>query len=444
MNELQATSNLGNLAPTDINRLPSALRMTAAESKYAQAVDLYASTDLSIRCVAKKCGVTPGGLSSHIGKYHRNLLFARYGLDKYDTKLHSLKVKPPKGQSLKTHLKYKEAIEACGDMAYIEFNVSQVARMFNLNGTALAAQLRVHYPDIIPNREKLRQRLGIADNKHRGPRQSCAETYADALEMYRDTDLTLPEVAEKCNVSKSGLCQFMRFYHKDIIAQKSLRRKAAKKDIRQRKPGKLAGNGRLYGPKPETVALYASALELYRNSPMTISEIARKTGVPESGFICYLRQWHFGEKLRRRGYEWDGESEPDLKGTKHFLKSTAAKYAPAIASLRENPRHVAEVAAEYGLNPEVFREYLKKHEPELAACQGMTRSANGKLVKRSSAEKYAQAIHEFANSAESLKSIAQRHGIIYNSICGYVLRNCPDERESHRKIVEKESQSKKG
>lgn len=436
MNEALKMTYVRPETPTDFKHLPTSLRVPAAERKYAEAVALYAASDLSIRRVAEQCGVTAIGLSAHLGKHHRDLLFARYGLDVTDKDKYSIKVKPPRGQSLITHRKYKEAIEACGDIAYIEYNVSQVARLFNLNGTGLASQLRVHYPEIIPTREKLRQRLGIADNTHRGPRQRCIEGYADALEMYRDTDMTIPEVAERCHVSKSGFCQFMRFYHKDILAHKSARRKEARKDVGVRKPGKLAGNGNTYGPKPETVALYAQALELYRNTSMTIDEIVEKTGVPDAAFKGYLHRWHRGEKLRRRGYDWDGEREPDLQGTKQFLKSTAAKYAPAIASLKENPRHVAEVAKEFGLHPEVFRQYLKMHEPELAKVRGMARLANGRLVKLSSFKKYAQAIHEYATTGASLKSIAERHGLVYKSLMNFILRNCPEERESHIKIVE--------
>lgn len=421
---------------SDFNRLPTALRADAARRKYAEAVALYADTDLSIREVAEKCGVTASGLSAHIGKHHRDLLFARYGINIKDKDLYTVKVKPPRGQSLATHLKYRDAIEACGDIAYIEYNVSQVARMFNLNGTSLASQLRVHYPDIIPNRENLRKRLGIADNTHRGPRPWSISAYADALEMYRQSELTIGEVAERCNVSKSGFCQYMRFYHKEVIQERAVRRKEAMKKVGGRVPGSPAGNGNVYGPKAETVALYAPALELYRNTSMTIKDIVVKTGVAEAGFKGFLNQWHRGEKLLRRGYKWDGVSEPDLKGTRQFLKSTAAKYAPAIASLREKPRHVAEVAAEFGLNPEVFREYLKTHEPELAAQQGMTRLPNGRLVKRSSYERYEKAIHEYATTTETLKSIAKRHGIVYNSIMGFILRNCPEEKERHQKLVE--------
>ena len=183
----------------DFKHLPTKLRRQAAESKYADAVELYAATGLTIRRVAERCGVTASGLSAHIGKHHRDLLFKRYGLDTNDKDLYAIKVKPPRGQSIRTHLKYKEAIEACGDLAYIEYNVSQVGRLFNVNGSALAAQMRVHYPDIIPNREKLRQRLGIADNSQRGPRPWCVKAYTPALAMYRDTDFSIQEVADKCN-----------------------------------------------------------------------------------------------------------------------------------------------------------------------------------------------------------------------------------------------------
>lgn len=409
----------------------------AALQKYAEAVKLYASSDYSLREVAKECNVTPKGLSAHIGKYYRPLLFARYGLNPDNPAGYSLKVKPPRGQSLKTHLKYKDAIEACGDIAYIEYNVSQVARLFDLDGPALASQLRVHYPDIIPNRERLRHELGIADNIHRGARSASEETYSEALRMYRDTDLSIPEVAEKCNVSKGGLSQYMRFYHQDLIAEKAKRRAVSRRKPGQRKPGALSGNGRPYGPTPETVAMYAEALDMYRTSSKTIEEIAKETDVSYEGLRGYLYQWHRGEKLLRRGYEWDGTSVPDLNGTRHFLKSTRNKYSQAIESLKVNPRHVAEVAAEYGLNANVFREYLKTHEPELASQQGMMKMADGRLVKRSSYEKYRPAIEEYSNSPESLRSIAKRHGIVYNSLMGFVARNCPVERENHRKAVEK-------
>lgn len=409
-----------NSAAINFNRLPGTLREPAAEQKYAAAVAMYSSGSLTLREVAKACGVTAAGLSSHIGKHHRRLLFDRYGLDpeKYDPR--SLKVKPPKGQSLNTHLKYKGAIEACGDIAYIEYNVSEIARMFHLKGADLASQLYVHYPDVIPDRERVRGQLGISDRAHRGARPTSTETYAESLEMYRDTDLTISEVAKRCGVSASGLSRYLRFYRKDIVALKSGRRKAAKRDAKSRRPGELSGNGSLYGPKHETVELYCEAMELYRTTSMTVDEIIASTGVPADGFKGYLFQWHR-----------DDRREP--------ISPASTKYAAAIHSLRENPRDITKVAAEFGLNADVFRVYLKSHEPSLAAMQGMVRLSNGNLVKCATYEKYREAIYEYATTTEDLKSIASRHGITYNSILGFVTRNCAAERESHRRLVEVES-----
>lgn len=406
---------------SDIPDMEVCGKTAAAMQKYAEAVKLYASTDLPLRNVADKCRVSPGGLSEHIRRHFRPLLFARYGIDPSNPIGYNLQVKASKGQSLKTHLKYKEAIEACGDIDYIEYNISQIARIFNLDGPALASQLRVHYPEVIPNRERIRKQLGIADNIHRGARESSKNAYKEAVKMYRETDLTLPEVAEKCDVSVGGLTQFLSFYDQKALNDKAERRYAARRQPGQRTPGARSGNGRKYGPNAETIARYAPALALYRNSGMTLEKIAEETGVTVEGFRGYVSQWHLDDRENRKG----------------AVRSTRGKYQTAIDSLKAHPRPIAEAAAEFGFNPDVFRQYLKTHEPELASRQGMIKMADGKFVKRSSYVKYKEAIEEYATSAESLKTIAERRGLVYNSLMGFVNRNCPDERDRHQKVVEK-------
>ena len=65
----------------------------------------------------------------------------------------------------------------------------------------------------------------------------------------------------------------------------------------------------------------------------------------------------------------------DLSGSKRYLKSTAAKYAPAIESLRANPRPIMRVAAELGIPPAGDRpaNTLHMHEPELVAAVKVAR-----------------------------------------------------------------------
>ena len=67
---------------------------------------------------------------------------------------------------------------------------------------------------------------------------------------------------------------------------------------------------------------------------------------------------------------------------------THAKYADAIARLKEDGLTTAKVAAGFGLHPECVRRYRKEHEPELHASLGMKKAENGKMVSHKSMEKY--------------------------------------------------------
>ncbi|MDE6512032.1 MAG: transcriptional regulator [Muribaculaceae bacterium] len=390
---------------TDLNRLPSADRISAARSKYAAAVELYASSSLTIREIAEETGLTPKALSKHLSTHCRHLLYKRYGMA-VPPNDRPIRIKSPRGQSRATHLKYKEAIEACGDIAYVEFNVSQIARIFGLNPTGLSAQLKVHYPDIIPARETLRKRLGIADRLQRGAKASSRSAYAEAVTLYRDSDLTIREVADRFGISASGLGQHMRHYHHDTIAAKARSRRESKRDTYDRREGALSGNGQLYGPHPQTSRLYERAFELYNEGRKTISEVVRETGVPPAGFRHYLDQWCREARRNRK----DG------------------KYGEAIASLRANPRAVTEVAREFGLNADVFREYIKNHAPDLAEGQGMVRLDNGKLVKKTAWDKYRPAIEEYRKEGGSLRPIALRHGLTYNSLLSFLKRTFGDSK----------------
>lgn len=346
----------------DITSLPTGMRHPAAMLKYAEAVRIYSESDAPLSDIARQCGLTPGGLSNYISRHHRDMLLKKYGIKALDC---ALRIKKRTGQSIHTHYKYKEAILACSDVAYIEYNISQIAEMFGLDPAALASQLRFHYPEVIPERERVRREQGLADNIPRGARPCCVEAYADAVAMYRDTDLTVRAVADACDVSAGGLAQHLQFYCKPVVREKAARRDASAANAKARRRSMLSAGGRRRSPKPKA----------------------------------------------------------------------AEKYAAAIASLRESPRPVAEVAAEFGLHPDVFREYLQRHEPALAASRGMEHRADGKLVKRSSEEKYAEAIKEYAVSADTLKDIAKRHGLVYGSLSAYVRRNCLAAQESHKKIV---------
>lgn len=405
--------------------------------KYEEAVEMYADSKLPLCKIAVKCNVSLGGLGSYLRRYWRELILRRRGISYEGKDPKDIKIVSSGQPSIVSKAKYAEAVEACKSLEYIDLNVSQVARKFNVNGTALANYMRLHYEEIPIWRENVRRMLGIGDNVHRGVRPECEEQYVLAVEMYKSTDKTIPEIAEICQVSIGGLSQHMRFYHKEVIRKRKAERKAAKKN---RIIGKICGNGQIHCPQQKTVEKYREALELYKNSNLIIKEIVRKTGVPLEGFRNYLRVWHRDLMLERRGGEKVDCKEVyiDLAKTKCYLKSTAAKYGAAIDSMKNNLRPVTQVAAEYGLNADTFRSYLWEHEPDLVSQCGMVKNENGKYTSRQTMEKYAEAVRLYETTTTNLKSIAERLGVVYNSLSGYIRRNCPDAKQKHEELVRKE------
>lgn len=353
---------------TNTQAVPDAITM-----KYAEAVRLYACTEMTGKQIARQCGLSLPAFRIYLRRHHRSLMLRRNGLEVDENATDGILLRKKSGQTPAAYRKYKQAIEACDDLSNIQYNISQIARQFGLDGTALGNQLKLHYPEIIERREKARARLGMNDNFPRGAKPESVEIYAKAVEMLRSTDKNLPTIAEECGVSLAGLSQYLRFYHKDLLEKKSRRRESA---AGCRQWGEMSGNDRLTEPSHEIQEKYAEALRLYQETSLTIREITDRAGVPTGGFRSYLRKWHRDLMLARRGGKPAADCDKcglDLSGCKRYLKSAAAKYAPAIESLRANPRPITHVAVELGLPPESFRQYLHTHEPELVASVKATR-----------------------------------------------------------------------
>ena len=237
--------------------------------------------------------------------------------------------------------------------------------------------------------------------------------------------MTVHEISEKCKVSEGGLSQHLRFYHKDLLVRKRNQRKAVSAS-ENKVLGDMLGNGRKYCPSQATEKKYAEALKMYRDTSLTMKEIVKRTGVPAEGFRFYLHKWH--KEL---------VAERNCVSGSRCLKATRAKYEHAIESLRDNPRPVSAVATEFGFNPEVFRAYLHKHEPDLVKQQGMVRISNGKTISRRSDELYSEAVNLYATTSESLRAIATRLGLVYKTVDGFIRRNYPEVIARHKALVKK-------
>jgi len=410
------------------------------EVRYREALELYRTTGLSIKAICERTGTPFGAFRAYIFRYYRELMFARNGIEMSPGEAATTRLRGPCGQSSITRAKYKEAILACDDMAYIEYNVSQIARIFHLHPSALGHQLQIHYPEILERREKERHRLGINDNLHRGMKSWCGEQYAGAVEHLRNSDDTIRETAARYNLSYSGLREHLLYYHKELVRERATKRQHAKAC---KKRGALTGSGVRHLPSSKQVERYRESVRLYRTTAMTQKEIVAVTGVSLNGFRNYMRVWHKDLILERRGIERGEDGDIRLADTKHYLKSTAVKYAGAIERLKETGRSVAEVAREFNLHPDTFRMYLQEHEPDLAVGLGMVRLPNGKRVSVLGEQKYREAIRLYETTTESLLSIARRLGLQYNSVSSFTRRNRPEAIENHNRLLVAEEQTKR-
>ncbi len=395
--------------------------------KYSESVSLYSSTSLSLMEICERTGVSFPAFSQYLSRHHRDLILKRHNLEGFK----AVRLRGTKGQTTAAYLKYHDAIAAADSIDYIEYNIAQIARIFGLDGTALGNQLRHHYPDIIPRRERERRRLGIADNIHHGVRPWCVEAYAEAVEMLRNTDMTVEEAAEQCGVAYKGLREHIACYHKNLVEAREEKREQAMKAEKVR--GGRTGSWTVHEPDETVGRKYAEAVEMYRTSDMSVGDIALRLELNRSSLSSYIHMWYPELIVLRKGARHDAR----LSDTKRYSKSAAEKYAEAVGLLKNDANlSTNAVAVRFGFNPEVFREYLKEHEPELVRSRGMTRTRSGKVVGVKSSEKYSEALQIYATSTETLKSIAERLGLVYVSLGNYVRRNFPELIERHNSLLE--------
>lgn len=410
------------------------------EEKYREAIDLYRTTRLSCAEICRTCKVTVSGFQRYLSLYHRDLLLARYNITCSKEEASRIKLPQLRGQLPATRAKYKDAIEACESLDYIEYNVSQIAREFGLNGTNLGRQLRTHYPGVIEWREKVRERLGLGDNLPRGTRRHCKEQYAKAVKLLRsDRYITVQEAADSCGVSYTGLEQHLLFYHKDLVRQ---RIKIREKAVGRKRKGDITGRGTLHAPSPETKEKYAEAVRLYSTTTMSALKIAKITGISRKRFYTYLHNWHMDLICKRKNIPYEEGMTIDWSKVRKYNPATKEKYAEAIRRLKESELPTAQVAAEFGLHPECFRQYLKEHEPELYARLGMVRTDDGKVMSRHSMEKYGEAVRLYGTTTEGIKSLARRFGVNDCALRDFIKRHFPELVEQHNELVRKEKTQK--
>ena len=338
-----------------------------AEEKYRHAIKLYETTNLSLKEIAEKFGFSPRALGKFINTNHRALLLNRKGIGTQKSPEEVKLRKAGFGQNFLTHEKYRDAIEACDSEKFIAYSISEIAKSFSLSPSGLHQQLRSHYPEIVERREKRRRELELSGNFNFGQRESTYRKYKEAIEFLRENDMKIQDVACRFSITEGGLRTFILAYHKDLAKERAQKRRAATGD---KTFGTLNGIGALSFPHDETVEKYEEALKLFRTTSLSVKEIAAKLSLPPESINAYLNRWQRKALIERHGQDSDKVDEfSSLYSLKLKRIKTAEKYARAIRKIKEGNRSFKEIEKEFGLT-DSFRQYLHRHEPELAAKIG--------------------------------------------------------------------------
>ena len=343
------------------------------------------------------------------------------------------------GQHPETEEVYRDSIRACQSIENLQLTITEIARMYGVKPECLRNQLQRHFPEVILQREKLRAVLGYSVPGNKGLKSATVKKYALAIALLRDSTLTVREVAERCGVSYQGLQQHLIFYHKDIADSRMLYRTDAL--LRSIKERKECAAGGMRSPRPETVAYFAQALELYRTTDLTLPEISKRCLVNEHAFESYLRNWYPEEiERRRRAREQKlkekraaEKNRPDRSGTTVARKL----YTPGIALLQQG-KTLSEVARELGVDLTNLSSWLKRNHPEVfEQCNaGMMTLPTGRKVCRRTWKRF-EPVAEYMSTHPSKSSayVAEKFAVPQSSVQKHISTHYPEIWARHCKAV---------
>lgn len=335
------------------------------------------------------------------------------------------------GQHPETEAKYRDAIFAYESVMYLGLTTSEIARMHGLKAEAFRGQLKRHFPELLERREFLRTQLGYAVKKNVGLKEKTVLKYQEAVEILRNSKLTVREAASRCGVSYMGLQQHLLFYHKDIAESRLLQRTdALNKETVQ---GDASPRGGVRAPRPEAVAYYAPAVELYRTTNLSVPEIARRCGIPAHNLAVYLRKWYAADVQARRDRRAAGQVAKPQQVRLTKARKAAIRYTPAIGLLEEG-YSLSEVAYKLNVKLSNLSSWLKNNHPEVVKSLqlGMMTLPDGSQVLRRKYNKYKPiAAYIAAHPQERTTQYAERFDVSVSSLIKAMEQVFPTEWALH-------------
>lgn len=175
---------------------------------------------------------------------------------------------------------------------------------------------------------------------------------------------------------------------------------------------------------------YRVAVELYRTTDMSITEISKVCGVSRSGFAVYIQRHHRDLMYARHEEPSGGDCNPRLRPCKGQRRSTADKYAAAIEACGSEAYmdlNVSQIACLYGLDGPALANQLRIHFPEVLSRRravrdglGLDRNVNVG-VRHQAMLMYAEAVAMLRDAGVSVREAAVTSGVSFSGLKQHML-----------------------
>lgn len=185
---------------------------------------------------------------------------------------------------------------------------------------------------------------------------NAEEKYREAILLYEQTDLSLTEIATRCNVSRKSLSAYIYRARRDLLMKRNGKSHDHDTKLRSNK-----------GQRNETTVKYRDALVVMtsmKHLELNISEVARMFDHNPSAFANHLRNHHSGllenrEELRRER----GMADNKQRGARH---SSTKAYAAAVEALRQSESlSIRQAAADFDVSYSGLHQHLLHYHKEL-------------------------------------------------------------------------------
>ena len=327
--------------------------------RYAEAIQACGSIgylEMTIADIAHMFGHTDQCLRNQLKRHYpemmklREQLRERLGMNK----------RPIRGVSASTEAKFAPAIEL---LRTTDMTIHEVATRCGLSTTALQSHVLFNHRDLA--QQRMSKRLNAIDKKTTGgmsgtgrpnaPREATAALYAEALEMYRTTELTVPEIALKCGVIAHSFQTYLqRWWRSDMAVREKLRRERLEEQRKEREQ---------VGTRSRTVLAiqkYTPALKLIEEGA-TYEEAAKTLGVDIDNLNRWVRSNH--PDVHRREHQ---NQVVVLPNGRECAKTSWAMFGEAVEAYLNTDESINQIAKRFNLRPTSFGNFLRRKFPDAA------------------------------------------------------------------------------